>query len=112
MGLDSHKRRASEGYGVDIVLIFTRRGAPFRSQTTNVLEGTGFADYGRSDGFPAADDFHRFVADNDGADEGAQISLRAGVSPLSSKSVMSVLNAAILSESMAADGDACAAAWS
>ena len=53
-------------------------GAPFRSQTTNVLEGTGFAENSRSDGFLAADDFHRFVTDNDRADQRAQICLARG----------------------------------
>lgn len=56
-------------------------GAPFRSQTTNVFEGAGFAENGCSDRFLAADDFHRFVADNNSTDEGAQVSLARGRSP-------------------------------
>ena len=42
------------------------------------MEGAGFSENGCSDGFLATDDFHRFVADNDGADEGAQVSLARG----------------------------------
>ncbi|MDP9086464.1 MAG: hypothetical protein M3N02_06830 [Pseudomonadota bacterium] len=42
------------------------------------MEGAGFTENGRSDGFLVADDFHRFVADNDSADEGAQVSLARG----------------------------------
>jgi hypothetical protein len=52
--------------------------APFRSQTTNVLEGTGFAENSRSDGFLAADDFHRFITNNDSADQRAQICFARG----------------------------------
>ncbi|KIU48846.1 hypothetical protein QU41_12860 [Bradyrhizobium elkanii] len=42
------------------------------------MEGAGFAENSRSDGFLAADDFHRFVTDNDSADQRAQIRLARG----------------------------------
>jgi hypothetical protein len=42
------------------------------------LKGAGFTENGRFDGFLAADDFHRFVSDNDRADQRAQICLARG----------------------------------